>query len=487
MTIRLRLTLLFTLATLLLVTVGGYLFVTRLSAGVRAALDTTLSSRGTQLARELASTGLPTPGPPSVPGDRLLLNTVNGVSAQILTARGGLIVGSRGLGRAALLTPAQAAVAARRSISLDVTISSPFKSDPGQEPLRVLARPGAAAGRVVAVAISRDAVEKTVTRAKNQLVLLAVIALGLAAGGAWLLTGAALRPVERMRLAVAAAASEDDTPDLIVPATRDEISRLAQTFNLMIGRMRAAVEREQAFVADAGHELRSPLTVLQGELELARRPGRDIAELRQAVDIAAEETERLARLTEDLLRLSVEAQDGPAQHVGFDLCALLRLSAQAARVIADPMLVDVVVHVDRAAGSVATSGNPDRIRQAVDNLLANAIRFSPSLGTVTVRGSRAGAATTITVLDQGPGFPVDFVDHAFERFSRADNSRERPGDGYTGYGLGLAMVQSVMRRHGGSAIARNEPGGGAMVTMTWPVEVAPAPSPADAHACRQTR
>ncbi len=253
-----------------------------------------------------------------------------------------------------------------------------------------------------------------------------------------------------------------------MPSTRDEIAALAGTMNDLLGRLQRALARQRAFVADASHELRNPLAVLQGELELAARPGRNLAELAAAVGRAHAEAERLARLTDDLLLLARSDEDRLSLRLErADIGALLGRSAERAgsRLAA----AGVTVRVEVRARPYARV-DQDRIRQAIDNLVGNALRFAPR-GTVIVLAARVtGTDLDIEVRDDGPGFPAGFLPHAFERFARPDSGRSR-GDG--GAGLGLAIVRAVAAAHGGVATAANRPGGGAVVRLHLPGAVEP--------------
>jgi signal transduction histidine kinase len=248
-----------------------------------------------------------------------------------------------------------------------------------------------------------------------------------------------------------------------VPSTRDEIAALAGTMNELLGRLQRALARQRAFTADASHELRTPLAVLRGELELATRPGRTREDLAAAVRNAAAEAERLTRLTDDLLLLARNDEERLSlQREPTDVGRLLVASAQlaASRLAA----ADVTGCVDAQPGTYANL-DAGRIRRAVDNLIDNALRFAP-VGSVIVLAARTDATDLdIEVRDDGPGFPVGFLPHAFERFRRPDSGRSRD-DG--GAGLGLAIVQAIVIAHGGTATASNRPEGGAVIRLHLP-------------------
>jgi signal transduction histidine kinase len=275
-----------------------------------------------------------------------------------------------------------------------------------------------------------------------------------------------MHPVEAMRARAAQVSTADPDQRLPVPPTRDEVARLGTTLNEMLERLGEAFEHERAFVADASHELRTPLAILRTELELALAAGRSPAELRAALASAAEETDRLSQLTEDLLTIAqTERGELPLRLAPTDLAEILdgverrfaRRAEEAGRSI--------------EIGSAALELDADRLRidQAIGSMVDNALRYGA--GRIDLEASAEGGTIEIHVLDRGRGFPEEFLGRAFERFSRGSGNR----DG--GSGLGLSIVRTVARAHGGEAHAANRDGGGADVWLTLPAAGA-AQSPA---------
>jgi two-component system OmpR family sensor kinase len=346
------------------------------------------------------------------------------------------------------------------------------------ETTRVLGQP-APGGGLILLAANRDPVDEVVNRTAVELGVLGTPALVLVAFGVWLVTGAALRPVERMR-SQAAAASPKDRTVLTVPAGRDEIARLAVTLNDLLAAQQAALRAEQAFLADAGHELRTPLAILAGELEYADRPARSEAELRETITVAREETTRIVRLAEQLLLLAGVEEKG-LRREPTDLRALAERTCSAWSATARVRKVEIVL---LPGDPVTVAVDADRIRQVLDNLLANAVRHAPPGSTIEISAGAHRGTAELVVRDHGAGFPPDFLPFAFERFRRAEASRTRSGPALpgaasdsSGTGLGLALVRTIAEAHGGRAEAANCPpdsGGGAVLTLRLPIDASGA-------------
>ncbi|MBJ6614690.1 cell wall metabolism sensor histidine kinase WalK [Streptomyces sp. I4(2020)] len=272
--------------------------------------------------------------------------------------------------------------------------------------------------------------------------------LGVVAAVTWLVTGRALRPVEGIRREMAAiTASEDLRRRVPEPATHDEVARLARTTNATLAALEASVERQRAFVADASHELRSPIASLRTQLEVAAAHP-ELLDL----DGAVEDTVRLQNLAADLLLLArLDTGERPAG-TRVDLAALAREAAagrEGVTVEAEP---------------VEVSGSRGQLSRVLANLLDNAERHARERITVTVR--REGGAAVVGVADDGEGVAEADRERIFERFVRLDAARSRD-DG--GAGLGLAIARDVAVRHGGTLTAGAAPAGGALFELRLPL------------------
>jgi len=384
--------------------------------------------------------------------------------AEVLDAGGGVTDASLAVGHHVLLTPGEL----RRALRTPIVVNrGPL---PGlQEESRLLAVPVRARGReqVVVVGTSTESRNESLTDLAQLLLIGGPVALLLASLAAYGVAAAALKPVEAMRSRAAEISTAEPGQRLPVPPTRDEVARLGTTLNEMLERLGEALAHERAFVADASHELRTPLAILRTELELALAKGRSPEELRAALASAAEETDRLTQLSEDLLTIAqTERGKLPLQLACLDLAELLggvdrrfaRRAEERGRKIEVVAPASLVLDADRL-----------RLDQAIGSMVDNALRYGA--GTIDLVAGGENGSVEIHVLDRGDGFPPDFLGRAFERFSRASSSAR---DG--GSGLGLAIVQTVARAHGGEAHAGNREGGGADVWLTLPAPARPVSS-----------
>jgi two-component system, OmpR family, sensor kinase len=324
-------------------------------------------------------------------------------------------------------------------------------------PVRILFYIGHA--RPVVAAASLEDRDEALAALVTQLAIGGPVALLLASLAGYALAGATLRPVESMRRRAAEISGTVRGRSLPEPEGDDEIARLARTLNQMLGRLEASAERERRFVAEASHELRTPLASLKAELELALRRPRSQEEQEAAIASAAEETDRLAALAEDLLVLARSDEDAlrlepeavPAREL---------LETVARRFAARAEEAGLALEVD-APDELEGRGDRARLEQALGNLVDNALRYGS--GTIRLRAAGENGSVALRVSDEGDGFAAEFLPHAFERFSRADGARTRGAAG-----LGLAIVEAIARAHGGTAVAENTARGGAEVTLRLP-------------------
>ncbi|MFC5212258.1 sensor histidine kinase [Streptomyces coerulescens] len=294
---------------------------------------------------------------------------------------------------------------------------------------------------------SLDAEQSAVNTALTVMLIGFPLLLGVVAGVTWLVTRRALRPVEGIRGEMAAiTASEDLARRVPVPGTHDEVARLALTTNETLAALQTSVERQRRFVADASHELRSPIASLRTQLEV----GVAHPELLD-LDGAVEDTVRLQGLAADLLLLArLDAGERPGD-ARFDLGALAREQAEGR------------AGVTVEARSARVAGSRGQVGRVLTNLLDNAGRHARSAVTVTVRTE--GAWVVAAVADDGDGVAEADRERIFERFVRLDEARSRD-DG--GAGLGLAIARDVAVRHGGTLTVGRAPAGGALFELRLP-------------------
>jgi signal transduction histidine kinase len=449
--IRLRVAGAFAIA-MALVLAGTSLFLyLRLDSHLNLALDRELRQRAQDLSalvHDPRSTIAPTSGARFVESGESY--------AQLVDAEGGVLQASHALDGRPLLTAAELARARRTTIYVD------RRSVPGlDEPSRFLATPVERGGRplVLVVGATKGDRSETLGAFRNELVIAGPIALALATIAGYLLAGLSLRPVERMRRQAAEISAETPGERLPVPGTRDEVQRLGETLNEMLGRLESALARERDFVADAGHELRTPLALLRTELELALRHAEAADELREAMRLSVGEVDRLTQLADDLLLIAGSERG--------------KLPLRLEPIETSELLASVARRFEWRAGeegrSVESTADPgvtvrgDRVRleQALGNLVDNSLRHGG--GQVQLEAVQVDGLVELHVADEGAGFPPEFLANAFERFSRPDAARTGGGAG-----LGLAIVRTIAAAHGGDTHAANGERGGADVWLVLP-------------------
>ncbi len=295
------------------------------------------------------------------------------------------------------------------------------------------------------------------------LMLIAIVGNVLTFGTSWLLAGRALQPVLTLTEAASTIARSGAFSQRVPSDTpRDEIGRLAETFNEMLERLERAHATQVRFVSDASHELRAPLTVIQANLELLEhRPAMSPTERDAAVREAHAEAARLGRLVSDLLVLARADAGVPMRRDLVDLDRVVMDVLGEARHLMPRQRLEIVT-----LDPVVIAGDADRLKQLIINLVENAIKYTPDDGRVSIALRHTGGVADIEVRDTGIGIPAEDLPRVFERFYRADRARSRNAGGT---GLGLAIAQWIARQHGGDIILSSEPGRGTVATVRLPV------------------
>ena len=457
--IRARLTAAFALAMVLVLAAAGLFVYVRLKDDLDESVDAGLEAR----AAAVAGSGDVEAGAAEDPEEGF---------AQLLTAEG-QVLDSEGGVRGPALDGASAVLAgAGGRFSFETEI-------PGIEgTARVLAGPADAApigprgdvaggsgdeqaGTVFAVGQSLDDRDETLGGLVASFAVGGPVAVLLASLLGYLLASTGLRPVEAMRRRAGEISLTGDGERLPLPAAQDEVRRLGETLNEMLDRLRRSFDRERRFVADASHELRTPVAVIRAELDAALRAGGHDAQVREALVAALEECDHLAQLAEDLLVVARAAEgELPIRREAIAVRPLLEgvraRFADRAREHGRELTVD-------GGDGLRVDADDLRLRQALGNLVDNALRHGAGDIVLRARRGEEQGGVELEVADHGPGFDPDLAGRAFERFARGDAARTRGGTG-----LGLAIVRAIAEAHGGGAQIVTESSRGATIRLWLP-------------------
>jgi len=308
-----------------------------------------------------------------------------------------------------------------------------------------------------------DPVESMLNHLFLQLALGLPLAVGIITLGGYWLVHRALRPVEQITRAAEQITQLNLSDRLPVTRSGDELERLSQALNRMIARLDDAVQNSRRFAADASHDLRTPLTILRGELEnLVEDPALN-AELRARLASLLEETIHLSRIVEQLFTLTqLDSGNSCTDRQHFDLSELARTTAEQMSLLAEDKKISLTC---QASQSVFIEGDRSRIKQVIVNLLDNAVKYTQSNGRILLRVDASNGHALLEVEDSGIGIPADALPHVFERFYRVDKTRSAEAESA---GLGLSIVKSICTAHGAEVKVTSVPKVGSRFSVTLP-------------------
>ena len=453
--IRLRMALWFAALLLALVAAIGVFLLSAIDDVVQEQVDAALRLRASRVEREITTGDDDRLDPQDVQAGLLELAPLEefsapGIYVQVRDVTGNVIAASANLPRGQLPVTAEPIEEALQGRDAFETVPV------GGEEVRVLVWPVDPNGPVVGAIVvgqSLQLIEATRAGVQRLITIAAGMAMVAALAGAWLLTARALRPISDVtRVARSIAATAQFEQRIELPVADDEVGHLVVTFNEMLARLERTFVAQREFLADASHELRGPLMVIRGNLDLLRL-GLPESARRASVREASEEVERMTRLASDLLFLAAaDAEDVVEQEA-------VRLDRVAAGVWERAQHLDAGRHTLRLVHlePVTIVGDRSRLDQLLWNLVENALRYTPAGGRVELELAARGTEAMLRVSDTGVGIPEEHLPRIFERFYRVDRARSRSNGGT---GLGLAIVKSVVDAHGGrvTVASRAAPG-----------------------------
>jgi heavy metal sensor kinase len=325
---------------------------------------------------------------------------------------------------------------------------------------------------VIVVSRSIAGVEATARRLLITLYAGGVLLVLVGGGLAYLLVGRVLSPVHRIAEAARSISDQDLNRRVEITVPDDELGELVATFNQMLDRLEAGFHSLKQFTADASHELRSPLTLMRTEVEVALNRARTQEDYERVLTSVKSEVEHLSRIADQLLLLA-RADAGSLTPVRstIDVADFVEELAARWRPYAEAKGIELAVE---APYSGTLEADPDLLKRVIDNLIDNAIRYTPSLASIFISARRDDGFWLFEVADMGPGIAPELRDRIFARFSRADSVRTRRGGGA---GLGLALSVAVAEAHGGSLELIEREGGGAVFQLRLPASSPIGPHP----------
>jgi two-component system, OmpR family, sensor kinase len=293
--------------------------------------------------------------------------------------------------------------------------------------------------------------------------LAGIATLALSIFGGWFVAGRALAPIKRISQTARAMSEGDLNARIAVERTESELEQVASTLNDAFDRLRLAVEQERRFTADASHELRTPISVLRAEAEWALDRDRTLQQYKEALAVCRRAALRMQDAVERMLSLvRAEAIDDVQEPAPVVMHALIADSL----VWLAPMAQERGIRLSTDGGSLTVNGNAEQLREALSNVLANAILYNKPGGSVTVSTRQDSGIGRIEVIDTGIGIPAEAIPHVFDRFFRVDKARSRE---IGGSGLGLSIARTIFIAHGGDITCTSEPGTGSVFVISLPV------------------
>ncbi|BCU77406.1 ATP-binding protein [Luteolibacter sp. LG18] len=283
--------------------------------------------------------------------------------------------------------------------------------------------------------------------------------------GGWWLAGRAIKPISAIAGTASRIANGNLAERIDIADTDNELGRLSQVLNETFDRLQTAIDRQKQFIADASHELRTPVSVILCETQRGLKRERPSQEYKDILDTCHLASERMRTLVESLLTLARQDDtSGQLQSEPCDLSAIARESLNLLKPLAEAHAIRIEADLQPAT----VDGDPRALPLVTANLISNAIHHQPSGGSVNVRVSTKDGHAVLEVSDTGPGIAPEHLPHLFDRFYRTDKARGSAG-GHSG--LGLAIVKAIVDRHHGTVTVHSEPGQGATFTVTLPVAV----------------
>ena len=317
---------------------------------------------------------------------------------------------------------------------------------------------------VIQVAYSQGIVEDVLKHLLSIFAVLTPVVLFIAVAGGWLMAGIVLRPIREISERARSITATSLSGRIVARTANDELGELIETINGMIGRLERSFQNIREFSLSIAHELKTPLTILKGEAELALSKPLSPAESEQLASTYLQETSRLSRIVDDLLTLArVEAGQMSLRKEPVQLDRLVSDIHEDALILATGK--QIFVTMERNDG-VQVTGDPVRIRQLLRALLSNAVRYTDPGGRISIRSERGEHDVAISIEDTGIGIPAESLGRIFDRFYRVDEARSRA---HGGSGLGLAIAKWIAEAHHGFIDVRSTPGKGSCFTLHLPL------------------